>query len=101
MTDKQRVLRFVNTIIPDDFVCGHISMTFDDDGSAFISIGNPEMDEKNTVDKHEDNPKIVRCKNCIHYRYYGLANEPVSECTIGHCENPDITFFCADGEKKE
>lgn len=43
-------------------------------------------------------PEIVRCKDCIHYRYYGLNEYTVSECTIDHCENPDKEWFCADGE---
>ncbi len=41
--------------------------------------------------------EIVRCKDCIHYRYYGLSEETVSECRIDHCENPDADWFCADG----
>ena len=44
---------------------------------------------------------IVRCKDCKHYRYYGLSHETVSECTIDHCENPDGSWFCADGECEE
>lgn len=46
-------------------------------------------------------PVVVRCKDCKHYRYYGLSNETVSECTIDHCENPDENWFCADGERAE
>ena len=44
---------------------------------------------------------VVRCKDCIHYRYYGLSEETVSECRIDHCENPDADWFCADGERNE
>ena len=44
--------------------------------------------------------ELVRCKDCIHYRYYGLSEDTVSECTIGHCENPGKDWFCADGERK-
>jgi len=44
---------------------------------------------------------LVLCKDCIHYRYYGLSEETVSECTIDHCENPDADWFCADGERKD
>jgi hypothetical protein len=44
--------------------------------------------------------KVVRCKDCIHYRYYGLSKETISECTIDHTENPDGDWFCADGERK-
>jgi hypothetical protein len=43
---------------------------------------------------------VVRCKDCIHYHYYGLSAETVSECTIDHCENPNADWFCADGERK-
>lgn len=45
--------------------------------------------------------KIVQCKDCIHYRYYGLAEETVSECKIGHCENQHKDWFCADGERRD
>lgn len=44
---------------------------------------------------------VVRCKDCIHYRYYGLSEETVSECRIDHCENPDADWFCADGKRTE
>ena len=45
--------------------------------------------------------EIVRCNDCKHYCYYGLSHETVSECTIGHEENPDENWFCADGERSE
>ena len=45
-------------------------------------------------------PQIVRCKDCKHYRYYGLSSDTVSECTIDHCY-PDSEWFCADGERKD
>ena len=45
-------------------------------------------------------PDIVRCKDCKHYRYYGLYEEIVSECIIDHAEKPDGDWFCADGERK-
>ena len=44
---------------------------------------------------------VVRCKDCKHYRYYGLEDTTVSECTIDHCENPDEEWFCADGEREK
>ena len=47
-----------------------------------------------------DMVEVVRCKYCIHYRYYGLTEYPVSECKIDHCENPDEDWFCADGKGK-
>lgn len=49
----------------------------------------------------KDMAEVVRCKDCIHYRYYGLAEETVSECRIGHCENQHKDWFCADGKLKE
>lgn len=45
--------------------------------------------------------ELIRCKDCIHYRYYGLSKETISECTIDHTENPDGDWFCADGERRE
>ena len=51
-------------------------------------------------DALKDRQLIVRCKDCKHYRYYGLSVETVSECTINHCENPDADWFCADGERR-
>lgn len=42
VTDKERIIEFVKKIIPDDFRCGHISITFAEDDSAFITIGNRE-----------------------------------------------------------
>jgi hypothetical protein len=44
--------------------------------------------------------ELVRCKDCKHYHYYGLANDTVSECTMNHCENSNGDWFCADGERK-
>ena len=45
--------------------------------------------------------ELVRCKDCKHYRYYGLSEETVSECRIDHAENPDGNWYCADGERRE
>lgn len=42
VTDKERIIEFVKKIMPDDFRCGHISITFAEDDSAFITIGNRE-----------------------------------------------------------
>lgn len=47
MTDKDRLLIFINHLVPDNFVCGDFSLTFNDDGSALISIANPyDTEEK-------------------------------------------------------
>ena len=43
---------------------------------------------------------VVRCKDCKHYRYYGLSQDTVSECTIDICLNPNEDWFCAEGEKE-
>lgn len=56
---------------------------------------------KKLKEPFKDVVSIVRCKDCIHYRYYGLSVETVSECRIDHCENPDADWFCADGERAE
>ena len=42
MTDKERIIAFLQKLIPDDIVCGHIAVTFNDDGSAVIIIDNKE-----------------------------------------------------------
>ena len=42
----------------------------------------------------------VRCKDCVHYRCYGNAENTVSVCKIDHCENPDKDWFCADGQRE-
>ena len=44
------------------------------------------------------NQNVIHCKDCKHYRFYGLDSDTVSECTIDHVENPDEDWFCADGE---
>ena len=43
--------------------------------------------------------ELVRCKDCKHYRYYGLSQETVSECKIDIFENPDESWFCSEGER--
>ena len=42
MNDKERIINFLKKLIPDDFVCGNISVTFNDDGSLFITVSNRE-----------------------------------------------------------
>ena len=42
MTDKDRLMKFIDNIVPNDFKCGHLSLSFSDDGSALLSIGNKE-----------------------------------------------------------
>lgn len=42
MTDKERIIAFLQKLIPDDFVCGHISLTFNDDGSLLFVVNNKE-----------------------------------------------------------
>jgi len=38
MTDKERMINFIQKIIPDDFECGHIELTFPDDGSVLFTV---------------------------------------------------------------
>ena len=68
------------------------------EAEAWVMI--PKLDKKKTGCVLEMKP-LVLCKDCIHYRYYGLTEYTVSECTIDHCENPDKDWFCADGKRKE
>lgn len=42
MTDKERIIAFLQKLIPDNFVCGHISLTFNDDGSLLFVVNNKE-----------------------------------------------------------
>ena len=50
---------------------------------------------------NDNHGELIRCKDCKHYRYYGLLEETVSECTIGHCENQDKYWYCADGKRRD
>lgn len=61
-----------------------------------VKISDEVME--NDAELFKNPPMLVRCKDCKHYRYYGLSEETVSECTIDHCEKPDGNWFCADGE---
>ena len=40
ITDKCRLIRFIDKLIPNDFKCNHFSLTFNDDDSASIYISN-------------------------------------------------------------
>ena len=75
-----------------DFMDGGSSIT-----KAFILAMVKTRNATPTIDA----VPVVRCKDCAHYRYYGLSEETVSECTIDHCENPDENWFCADGCREE
>jgi hypothetical protein len=44
------------------------------------------------------NQNVIHCKDCKHYRFYGLGSDTVSECRIDHAESPSDDWFCADGE---
>ena len=46
MSDKERIVSFLQKLIPDDFVCGHIAVTFNDDGSLFITVSNQEDEQE-------------------------------------------------------
>ena len=63
MTDKERLMKFIDNIVPNDFKCGHLSLTFADDGSALLIIGNKEdaydtdritQDERERIGNKED-----------------------------------------------
>ena len=41
--------------------------------------------------------EVVRCKDCEHV--HPLANDVFGECGFGNGVH-DITFFCADGERR-
>lgn len=58
MTDKERLMRFIDNIVPNDFKCGHLSLSFADDGSALLSIGNKE-DAYNTDRITQDERKRI------------------------------------------
>lgn len=45
MTDKERILLFVNRVIPNDIKCGNLSLVFNEDGSASILIDNKEEND--------------------------------------------------------
>lgn len=49
MRDKERIVLFLQKLIPDDFICGHIAVTFNDDGSLFITVSNREDEQEAVV----------------------------------------------------
>ena len=53
MSDKEKLFKFLDGLIPDNLECGHFYLTFEDDGSATIHIENKDKE-------------IVRCKDCRH-----------------------------------
>ena len=58
MKDKQRLINFIDRLVPDDFECGHISVTFGDDGSAFITINNKKEINDGIVSVSEYNESL-------------------------------------------
>lgn len=46
MRDKERIVSFLQKLIPDDFICGHIAVTFNDDGSLVITVSNQEDNQE-------------------------------------------------------
>lgn len=46
MTDKERIIAFLQRLLPNDFICGHFSVTFNDDGSLFITVSNREDEQE-------------------------------------------------------
>ena len=48
----------------------------------------------------KEQEKIVQCKDCKYYRYYGPDSYEYSECTIEMTDRPIPTWFCAGGERR-
>lgn len=69
--------------------------------NGICSVCCPEGGVENShLDINTIEPIIAQCENCIHYHYYGLSEETVSECELNHTENPDKKWFCADWRLK-
>ena len=49
---------------------------------------------------NDNHGELIRCRDCKHYRYYGLTEDIISECTINNYENQPGDWFCADGKKR-
>ena len=45
-TDKERIIAFLQKLLPNDFICGHFSVTFNDDGSLFITVSNRKDEQE-------------------------------------------------------
>jgi len=45
-TDKQWLMNFLDKFIPDDFVCKHFHLTFNDDYSATIFLSNKQNEQE-------------------------------------------------------
>lgn len=72
-----------------------------DEYGEIIELIMPMYKDKiTTIDLTASSGELVRCKDCKHYRYYGLSQDTVSECTIDICENPAKDWFCAEGERE-
>ena len=65
------------------------------DGWVFI----PRTKDAITIEVEQR--ELVTCRNCKHYKFYGLQSETVSECELMHTENPAEDWWCADGEKAD
>ena len=55
MSNKEKLFKFLDSLIPNDLECGHFYLTFEDGGSATIHIENKEEYEE-----------VVMCKDCKH-----------------------------------
>lgn len=73
---------------------------FMDGGSSITKSFIMAMVGTRSITPTIDAVQVVRCRDCKHYRYYGLNSYTVSECTIDHEENPAEDWFCADGERR-
>ena len=43
-TDKERLISFLEKMIPDDFVCARFSLSFKDDNTAILTLDNSNSD---------------------------------------------------------
>jgi hypothetical protein len=43
-TDKERLISFLEKMIPDDFVCARFSLSFKDDNTAILTMDNSHSD---------------------------------------------------------
>ena len=97
MTDLERVLQGLDCV--SGF--GHCLQSEAFAGGICVYCMKEIAKKAKELLKEQEMNKLVRCKDCKNYRYYGLSEETVSECIIGHEENPDGNWFCADGKRRE
>ena len=50
---KTRLQVFLDRFLPADFECGDISITFNENGSAYVTIGSPYRNKTDDEDDHD------------------------------------------------